>query len=66
MGSVVDIVAVVHQADGLDPRPGLLGMLRIRVVTGVSRQSRAQVEEASVGDGVLVIVTRQVRVDLPS
>lgn len=66
MSTIIDLVLRVNQPNAGDPVPGVLCVLRVRIVIGVSGESRSEVEEAPVRDGVLVIVTAEPLVDLPA
>lgn len=65
MGTVVDLVIGVYQPYAGCPIPNLLGVVSVGVIVGVSGKPGAEVEEASIRNGVLVVVTTEVRVHLP-
>ena len=53
--AIVHIVVLIHQPDGLDPVKGLLGPTDIVCVTGEASKAGGELEEETVGDGVLVV-----------
>lgn len=65
VSAIVDVVVLVEESDAAHPFPGLRRVLGIRLVLGVQRETRANVEEAAVGDRVLVAVPVEVTVRLP-
>jgi len=66
VAAVVDVVLVVDELHADHPVPGDVGPVRVGVVVGVAGQAGAQVEEAAVGDGVLVVVAVVGQRDLPA
>lgn len=66
MRAVVDVVVVVDEPDAPHPLPRLLGPVRVRLVVEVAGESRPQVEEAAVRDGILVVVAVIRERDLPA
>lgn len=65
-GAVVDGPCGRHELRGCPPVPRLLGPVGVRLVAGVAGQSGCELEEATVGDAVLVIVSVVEGEDLPS
>jgi len=66
VASVIDVEVLVDVPDTRHPVPCSLGPVSVRLVVGVACETRGDVEEADVCDGVLVGVTA-VRVgDLPA
>lgn len=65
MGSVVDLVGVIYQAHASCPIPSPLGEVGVGVVVGVPGKAGAEVEEAAIRNGVLVVVSTEERVHLP-
>jgi hypothetical protein len=63
--SVIDVIILIHQTDCCNPIPDYLCVLSIRVVVGVSSESSTKVEEASVRNGVLIVVSGKIWVNLP-
>lgn len=63
--AVIEVVIGVHEADGFGPIPRSVGPFRIGIVAGIDGQACSHIEEASVGDGVLVVVTVVERENLP-
>jgi hypothetical protein len=63
--SVIDIIILVHQTDCRNPVPDYLCVLSICVVGGVASESSTKIEEASVCNGVLVVVSGKIWVNLP-
>ncbi len=61
---IIDIVIRIYQPDIPQPIPSLLRPLRIQVIVRIPCQSAREVEETSVGNRVLQIVTSDL-VDLP-
>ena len=66
MGSIVDVVAVIYQAHASCPIPSFLREVGVGVVVGVPRKAGAEVEEAAVRNGVLVVISTEEREHLPS
>lgn len=66
VGAVVEVVLGVDQAEVLDPVPRLLGLLGVRLVPRVPGQARRDVEEAALGNRVLVRITGVEAVNLPA
>ena len=66
MGTIVEVIVLVHQTDSLSPIKCLLRPLRISIVARIQSQSSPQVEETTVGDGVFVIVSSVESENLPS
>lgn len=64
--TIVNVPVCIHESHALDPREGSFRVLRISLVVGVSSKPGRDVEKCSVGNGVLVIVSDQIWVDLPS
>jgi hypothetical protein len=63
--SVIDVIILIHQTDSCNPVPDYLCVLSIRVVVGVSSESSTKVEEASIRNGVLIVVPGKIWVNLP-
>jgi hypothetical protein len=63
--SVIDVIILVHQTDSRNPVPDYLCVLSICVVVGVASESSTKIEEASVCNGVLVVVSGEIWVNLP-
>jgi hypothetical protein len=59
------VVVFAHQADGEFPVPDLLSIVGVSLVTSVLVETSCHVEEASIGDGILVGVTIVELEDLP-
>jgi hypothetical protein len=67
MGAVIHGVRLgVDEANVEEPVPRLFGPVAVRLVARVSREACANVEEAAVGDGVLIIIAPVQRGNLPS
>ncbi len=64
--TIIKEVLLIHQTTGLRPIEGLLGPLCVAVVPSVQGETSAKVEEASIRDGVLVVITSIEGEDLPS
>lgn len=64
--TIIDVIICVHESDVLNPGPDTFYVLSVGVVVCVSCKSSAYVEKAAVGDGVLVIVSSEIWVYLPS
>lgn len=65
VATIVDMIISIHVTHIPDPIPSRLGMFVVRVVVSVSSKSSGDIEEAAIGDGVLVIVASEIWVDLP-
>jgi hypothetical protein len=65
IGSVVEVVVLAHKSYRKLPLPSLLSPIRVGVVPEVLVESRSDVEETAVGDGVLVVVSVVEGEDLP-
>lgn len=57
VGSVVDLETVADQSHLTGPVPGRLCPFQVGVVSGVHSQASGQVEETSIGNCVLVVVS---------
>ena len=66
MGSIIEVVIVIHHLYFLCPIERLFGPLRIAVIASIQSQTSTKVEEASIRDGILVIVSGIEGEDLPS
>jgi hypothetical protein len=60
VGAVVDLVLGVDQSHTGDPVPGLLRMVGIGLVASVPSEASAKVEEAAIGDRVLLGVSSNI------
>ena len=65
MGTVIEMVVLVHQTHSLGPIERFLGPLSISVVAGIQGQTGTQIEETTVGDRILVVVSSIESEDLP-
>lgn len=65
VGTIVDVVVRVHQANVRDPIPGFLCPVGISSIVRISSKTGTEVEKATVRDGVLVIISGKVLVHLP-
>lgn len=65
VGAVVDGPGGAHELGGGPPVPGLSGPVGVGLVAGVAGQSGCELEEATVGDAVLVVVSFVEGEDLP-
>jgi hypothetical protein len=65
VGTIVDVVVRVHQANVRDPIPGFLCPVGIGSIVRISSKTGTEVEKATVRDGVLVIISGKVLVHLP-
>lgn len=63
---MVAIIAILDQPNRICPVPSLLRPLCVRCVACVSGEPRGKIEEAAIGDGVLVVVAAVEREDLAS
>ena len=66
MCTIVNVVARIHQSNAGNPVPGRLRVLSICIIVCISRKSGTEIEETAVRNGVLVIVTGKVGIDLPA
>jgi hypothetical protein len=66
VSTIINIPLGIHQSNSLDPIPGLLGVLSIGIIVRVFGQSSADIEEASVRNRVLVVVSGEIWIHLPS
>ena len=66
VGSIINVVVCVHQSNILYPIPNSFRVLGVGIVIGVSGKSSTEIEEAAVRDRVLVIVSGEIWVYLPS
>jgi len=66
MGTIVNSVVLVHQPNTPDPIPDHFDMLSVTIVASVPGETCTNIEEAAIGNGVLVIITSEVRIDLPT
>lgn len=63
--AIVEMIRVVHQPNLAYPVPDLLSPLSVRLVARISSKTCGNVEEAAVGNGVLVVVAAVEGEDLP-
>ena len=66
VGPVVNVVVGIHQTNVFDPTESLLGKLGVGSIVCISGKPSSQIEEATIGNRVLVIVSSEVWVHLPS
>ena len=66
MSTIIDIPICIHQSNSLDPIPGFFGVLSVGGIVGVLGQSGTDIEEAAVRNRVLVIITGEIWIHLPS
>ena len=66
VGPIEELVSRAHQSNRGLPVPHGIGPFGIGVITGIDGQTTGDVEEAAVGDGVLVVVSIIEGIDLPS
>lgn len=66
MATIIDMIIRAHQARPLDPVPRLLGVLEVRIIRCIASQPGANIEETSVRNRVLIVISDQVGIDLPS
>lgn len=66
VGTVVDVVVVIHESNTSHPVPSGLGPGRVGFVVGVASKTRTEVEEAAVRNAVLVVISVVGEGNLPS
>lgn len=65
VGTVVNPIILIDQTDASRPVPSFLRDISVGIIVGVPSKTSAKVEEASIGNGILVVVSAEERVHLP-